>query len=128
MYIESNEQIMVSRREQRKKCKRQRNKIQTQTRNIGRSLTVATIRPILFLPPFLLFIPSLYRCPIECNLWKSVPQSCLADFRPVGWAVSLHVVDNGLPFRSRLRPPHPASFRSRPQQFLIPSTLAIRWT
>lgn len=24
---------------------------------------------------------SLYQCPIERNLWKTVPRSCLADFR-----------------------------------------------
>jgi len=44
----------------------------------------------------------------------------------VGWAVSLHVVDNGLPFRPR--PLSSRRTRSRPQQFLIPSTLATRWT
>jgi len=89
---------------------------------IGTSSRRCDNTPILFLSP--LFIPSLYRCPIECNLWKSVPQSCPADFRGVGRK----------PPRRRQWPsipPPPLSShrtRSRPQQFLIPSTLATRWT
>lgn len=47
-----------------------------------------------FRQPPSLSLPSLYQCPIQCNLWKSVPQSCVADFRG---DVSPHVVDNGFP-------------------------------
>jgi len=74
------------------------------------ALVVATIsRP--FLPPFFL-CPLYTRCPIERNLWKSVPQSCLADFR--GRTGERPQASTSSTMAS---PPSPL-----PQQFLIPST------
>lgn len=99
------------------------NKIQTQTGN--RDILSPLRQYCRSIPfPFPSFLYPLYT-DVPLNATYGSPFRKVASRIFVGWAVSLHVVDNGLPLRPR---PLIPSRHSRPQQFLIPSILETRRT
>lgn len=69
------------------------------------SLAVATILPFYSFPPPSFLYPLYTDVPL--NATYGSPFRKVASRIFVGWAVSLHVVDNGLPFRPRSRPAVP---------------------
>lgn len=97
--IAPNEQMMVSAGGSKG------NKIQTEAGNRDVLSRHCDNTPVLFLPPFLY---PLYT-DVPLNATYGSPFRKVASRIFVGWAVSLHVVDNGLPFRPRPLPPFPTT-------------------